>query len=54
MKPDQKDHDATVITSGEGAPLSPQGLEFQKKINKYRGEINSIGILPFSKSQWSS
>jgi predicted PurR-regulated permease PerM len=54
MKPDQKDHDATVMTTGEGAPLSPQGLEFQKKINKYRGEINSIGILPFSKTQWSS
>jgi hypothetical protein len=54
VKPQQKDHDATAITSGEGAPLSPGALEFEKKTAKYRGEANSIGILPFSKSTWSA
>lgn len=54
IKPDQKDHDATAVASGEGAPLSPGGLEFERKTNKYRGEANSISILPFSKSAWSS
>lgn len=54
VKPQQKDHDATAVTSGEGAPLSPGGLEFEKKIQKYRGEANSISILPFNKSAWSS
>jgi hypothetical protein len=29
VKPSQKDHDATAIASGEGAPLSPEGLEFE-------------------------
>jgi hypothetical protein len=54
VKPDQKDHDATVMTKGEGAPLSPGELEFQKKVSQYRGEANSIGILPFNKNTWSS
>jgi hypothetical protein len=53
-KPGQKDHDATAIASGDGAPLSPGGLEFEKKINKYKGEANYISILPFSKSSWSA
>jgi len=54
IKPDQKDHDATAVASGEGAPLSPGGLEFERKTSKYRGEANSISILPFSKNAWSS
>jgi hypothetical protein len=53
-RPEQKEHDATAIASGEGAPLSPGGLEFEKKINKYKGEANNISILPFSKSSWSA
>jgi hypothetical protein len=54
IKPEQKDHDATAVASGEGAPLSPGGLEFEKKIQKYRGESNTISILPFSKDAWSA
>jgi len=54
VKPDQKDHDATAVASGEGAPLSPGALEFEKKKSKFRGEANTIGILPFNTSQWSA
>jgi hypothetical protein len=54
VKPPQKDHDATAITSGEGAPLSPGMLEFDKKVNKYRGDASSIAILPFNKTAWSN
>jgi hypothetical protein len=53
-KPDQKAHDATAVTSGEGAPLSPGGLEQEKKIAKYRGETNYISVLPWNKNSWSS
>jgi hypothetical protein len=54
VKPPQKDHDATAIASGEGAPLSPGMLEFDKKVNKYRGEASSIAILPWNKTTWST
>lgn len=53
-KPDQKAHDATAVTTGSGAPLSPAGLEQQKKIAKYRGETNYISVLPWNKTSWSS
>ncbi len=53
-KPAQSEHDATIITSGDGAPLTPGGLEFEKKVSKYRGDANNIGILPFNKTQWSN
>ena len=54
VKPTQKDHDATAVASGDAAPLSPGGLDFEKKVSQYRGEANSIGILPFSKTAWSA
>lgn len=52
-KPDQKAHDATAVTSGEGAPLSPGQLKQEKKVAKYRGEMNYISVLPWSKTAWS-
>jgi hypothetical protein len=54
LKPDQKAHDATAVTSGQGAPLSPGGLTFEKKVAKYRGETNYISVLPWNKNAWSS
>jgi len=53
-KPEQKDHDATAVASGEGAPLSPGELEQEKKVAKYRGEVNYISVLPWNKTAWSS
>jgi len=53
-KPDQKSHDATAVSSGDGAPLSPGGLEQEKKVAKYRGETNYISVLPWNKSAWSA
>ena len=52
-KPDQSNHDANTMTSGAGAPLSPEGLEIDKKVQKYRGEADSIGILPWNRESWS-
>jgi hypothetical protein len=54
IKPEQKGHDAMAIAAGEGSPLSPSGLEFERKISKYRGEANSIAIMPHSKNAWSA
>lgn len=53
QKPDQSNHDANVVAAGQGAPLTPDGLEFDKKVAKFRGEANSISILPWNGHQWS-
>jgi hypothetical protein len=54
VKPEQKDHDATAIAQGQGSPLSPGQLDFEKKASKFRGEANTIAILPFSRQTWSA
>jgi hypothetical protein len=53
QKPDQSNHDANAVASRDGAPLTPEGIEFDKKVAKYRGEANSISILPWNQNQWS-
>lgn len=53
QKPDQSNHDANAVAAGQGAPLTPDGLEFDKKVAKFRGEANSISILPWNGQQWS-
>lgn len=54
VKPVQKDHDAQEIAKREGQPLTPGALEFEKLVAKYRGEVNSIGLLPFNNNSWAS
>ncbi len=51
-KPSQSDHDA--IAMAKGAPMSPEALEVEKKVAKFRTEAASLGIMPFNGSKWST
>ena len=51
-KPNQSDHDA--IAQAKGTPLSPEALEVERKVAKFRTEAASLGVLPFNTSKWSS
>ena len=51
-KPSQSDHDA--IAMAKGAPMSPEALEVEKKVAKFRTEAASLGVMPFNTSKWSS
>jgi len=53
-RPSQSSHDATAVTSGSTKPLTASGLEFEKKVQQFRAESDSMGILPFNKEKWSS
>jgi hypothetical protein len=50
-KPSQSQHDEAKMN--QGAPLSPGALELQKKINKFRTEASSVGVMPFNGNKWS-
>ena len=50
-KPSQSQHDEAKMN--QGAPLSPGALELQKKINKFRTEAASVGVMPFNTDKWS-
>jgi len=51
-KPSQSKHDATKIASGDGVPLSPAMIDFDKKVNHYKSEADTIGIMPFNPQTW--
>ncbi len=53
-KPAQSKHDEAAVAKRTGVPLTPSGLEFEKKVSKYRSEADNIGVLPFNESKWSS
>ena len=49
-KPPQSQHDAAEYN--KGAPLSPDALAFDKKVNQFKSETSTIGILPFNSNSW--
>jgi hypothetical protein len=51
-KPNQSQHDAAK--AGLGMPLSPEALEVEKKVAKFRSEASSLGVMPFNREKWSS
>ncbi len=51
-KPQQSQHDQREL--GKNAPLSPDALAFDKKVNQYKSEADAIGINPFNTGKWSS
>jgi len=53
-RPPQKNHDATSAISGPKVPLTASGLEFEKQVQRFKAESDTIGIMPFNKEKWSS
>lgn len=51
-KPLQSAHD--IVELGKNAPPGPEALEFDKKVNKFKTEAESIGIVPFNSDKWSA
>jgi hypothetical protein len=53
-RPKQSQHDATALMSGSEQPLTVSGIEFEKKVQRFKEDTETLGILPFNKSQWGS
>ena len=51
-KPNQSEHDAAATSQGQA--LSPEALEVEKKIAKFRSEASSLGVMPFNNEKWGS
>jgi Extracellular link domain len=50
VKPPKSQHDDASMSAG--IPLSPDALEIDKKIQQFKSETGSIGILPFNSNSW--
>lgn len=53
-RPSQTDHDATAVTSGATRPLTASGIEFEQKVQEFKDESDTLGVLPFNKKRWAS
>jgi hypothetical protein len=53
-RPSQSQHDANAISAGSTRPLTSSGLEFDKKVQQFKEESDTMGILPFNKEKWGS
>jgi hypothetical protein len=53
-RPSQSQHDANAIMSGSTRPLTASGLEFDMKVQRFKDETETLGIMPFNKEKWSS
>ena len=54
VKPAQTQHDANNIARGDGQPLTPGAIDFDKKVSHFRSEADHVGVLPFNNSAWDS
>jgi hypothetical protein len=50
-KPSQSQHDQRELS--KNAPLSPDALAFDKKVNQYKSEVDAIGVTSFNTNKWS-
>ena len=53
-RPSQSQHDANAIMAGSTRPLTQSGLEFDKKVELFKEEAETMGVLPFNKEHWGS
>jgi hypothetical protein len=50
-KPSENLHNTAQVTLN--APLSPDALEYEKKVNKFKQEASTIAILPNNSTSWN-
>jgi hypothetical protein len=53
-RPSQSQHDANAIMAGATRPLTSSGLEFEKKVQHFKEDSETLGVLPFNKEHWGS
>jgi hypothetical protein len=50
-KPAQSQHDASA--KAKGYPISPDAMDFDRKVNQFKSEADNTDILPFHEGNWS-
>ncbi len=53
VKPQAKASDLAAQKSNAITPLTPQMIEFDQKVSKFKSQVDTIGITPWSGSKWS-
>jgi len=52
-RPQKKDTDELLFDTETGLPPTAEQIEFDKKVQKFRDELENITVLPWSRGSWS-
>ena len=53
-RPEKKDTDTLLFDTESGLPPTAEQIEFDKKVQKFRDEMENITVLPWNRGSWSS
>jgi hypothetical protein len=53
-RPQKKDTDELIFNTETGLPPTAEEIEFDKKVQKFRDEMENITVLPWSRGSWSA
>jgi len=54
VRPDKKSTDELLSESGAALPPTPEEIDFDRKVQKFRDQMDTLIVLPWNKSNWSS
>jgi len=53
LRPDKKSTDELLSENGAALPLTPEEIDFDHKVQKFRDQLDTTIVLPWNKSKWS-
>jgi hypothetical protein len=53
-RPDKKSTDELLSENGAALPPTPEEIDFDRKVQKFREQLDTMIVLPWNKGKWSS
>jgi hypothetical protein len=54
VRPDKKATDELLSESGAALPPTPEEIDFDHKVQKFRDQLDTMIVLPWNKSKWTN
>ena len=54
VRPDKKATDELLSESGAALPLTPEEIDFDHKVQKFRDQMDTMIVLPWNKNKWTN
>jgi hypothetical protein len=54
LRPDKKATDELLSENGAALPATPEEIDFDRKVQKFRDQLDTMVVLPWNKSKWST
>ena len=54
VRPDKKATDELLSESGAALPMTPEEIDFDHKVQKFRDQMDTMIVLPWNKNKWTN